>query len=126
MALSLYDQLYFYVDGILLVEAQQIEYTLTGENQTVLTIVKGFGGITPGPKMTQITFTSAVSSIQAVEAGIDEAFLTSREVEAKLQLGSGKSFISRGFFMNEVRIAGGVGQTTTLNGTFQGTPAILE
>ncbi len=42
MALDLHDQLYIYFNGKLLVNVTSIDSTLAGDDQTVMTIAKGF------------------------------------------------------------------------------------
>ncbi len=126
MTPDLHDQLYAYFNGKLLVTITGIDTTLQGDDQTVMTIVGGFAGITPGPKTRNINLDGVVPATTGLEFEMEKCYLQSKLVEFKLQFGgSGKKLITKGY-LGPVNIKSGVGQTTTVSGSFTGTPAIFE
>jgi hypothetical protein len=123
MALDLFDQVFIELNGLLLSDNTSITTDLMGDDQDVLTTVKGFGGITPSPKMRTISADGVVPTTTGIEVDMENWFLNSTEVTAKLVFGgSGKSCISKGF-MKKVTVAGGVGQTVKVSFEFTGTPS---
>lgn len=126
MALDLHDQIYVYFNGKLLVTVTGVDTTLQGDDQTVMTIVKGFAGITPSPKTRILTIDSVVPATSGLEGEMEKAYRDSIEVEFKLQFGgSGKKLITKGY-LGPVNVKSAVGQTTTVSTSFTGTPAIFE
>lgn len=124
-ALDLHDQIYGYWNGKLLVTITAIDTSLQGDDQTVMTIVKGFAGISPSPKTRTINFEGVVPATTGLEFEIEKSFRDSIQAEVKLQFGgSGKKLISKGY-AGAVNIKGGVGQTTTVSFTFTGEPSIF-
>lgn len=125
MALDIYDQIYAYINGNLLVEATQIQTGLESDDQRIMTLVKGFAGITPSPDVRVVKVENVVPST-GFEFDFERAKLDRQLVELKLQSGAtGKSMISKGFFMS-VNVDGGVGKTLTVSFDFVGEPAIFE
>jgi hypothetical protein len=120
--MALYSQIYIYINGILLAENQTIESALEGDIPDVMTIVKNWAGITPAPIVRTVTAANVIP-LPGVEFDYEQKMLDFEEVEIMLQEGgSGKKCVSRGYIVNVPRSAG-VGQNTTINFTFRGTPS---
>jgi hypothetical protein len=125
MALDLYDQAYPYLNGALVSEATAVQFGLVGDNQRVLTIAKGFAGITPSPKMVEIKVENVVP-ITGIEVDVQNYFLESIIVTHKLQFGgNGQKYEGKGFIM-DFSLDSGVGKTTTMSYTFVGEPKAVE
>ena len=123
MALDVYDQAKLYLNGELLVENTSIKTGLVGDDQVVNTTVKGFAGISPSPKMRTIEGDNVVTVTKGMAIKAEKAFLESTEVEFKIQLGgTGQKVITKGFF-GPVSLSTGVGQTSTMSFSFNGTPS---
>lgn len=124
MALDLYDQVFMEVNGKLLAENTSVSTGITGDDQQVLTTVKGYNGISPAPKMRTISAENVIPSTKGIELDFEQWFLDSTELTIRLVLGgSGKSTISKGFLTKPADISAGVGQTTKLSFEFTGTAA---
>jgi hypothetical protein len=118
--MALYDQIFQFVDGALAAENTTVDTEITSDVQQVMTIPKGFAGITPSPHVRTITSESVVP-VTGFEFDYESAFLNSQEVEITLQQGgSGKKTTSRGYFTN-VAVSAGVGRTNTVSYQFVGT-----
>ncbi len=125
MALDVYDQIYAFINGYLLVEATQIQTGLESDDQRILTLIKGFAGISPSPDVRVVKVENVVPST-GFEFDFERAKLNRELIEIKLQSGAtGKSMISKGFLLN-VNLDGGVGKATTVSFDFVGEPAIFE
>lgn len=111
--MQLYDQVYIYINGQLLAENTSISTNLEGEQQEVMTTVKGFAGISAGPDKRVISLENVVP-VKGMEFKIEEAYLNKAELEIRLQFGgSGKQCNTKGFVRPGVKIDAGVGKTTT-------------
>jgi hypothetical protein len=122
-ALTLYDQIYIELNGQLLAENTSINTDLMGDDQDVETTVKGWAGISPAPKKRTISGENVIPASTGIEVKMEEWFLNSTEVTARLvQGGSGKSAVGKGF-MRKVSVAGGVGQTTKVTFEMTVTPS---
>lgn len=125
MALDVYDQIYVYINGNVLVEGTQVQTGLESDDQKVMTILKGFAGISPSPDVRVVKMENVVPST-GFEFDFEAAKLNRELVELKLQSGAtGKTMISRGFIM-VVSLDSGVGKTTTVSFDFVGEPAKFE
>lgn len=60
MASELYTQGLIFADGILLAEAPDFEVSFNTNNQPVVTMAKGFSGVTPGAGQTDVTINEAI------------------------------------------------------------------
>lgn len=60
MASELYSQGLIFLDGILLAEAPDFEVSYNTNNQPVVTMAKGFSGITPGAGQADVTINEAI------------------------------------------------------------------
>ena len=119
--MALYDQVFAFVDGGLAAENTTLDTELSSDVQQVMTLVKGFAGITPSPFVRTISAESMVP-VTGFEFDYETAFLLSQEVSITLQLGgSGKKCDSKGYFTG-VSLSSGVGRTTSVSFQFVGTP----
>jgi hypothetical protein len=117
--MALYDQIYIYIDQVCLVENTTVETSLEADIQDVLTINKGWSGITPSPITRTITASNVVP-VSGVEVDFEKLMIDNTEVEIMLQeASSGNSCVTRGYITNVPRSAG-VGATTTISFTFKG------
>lgn len=118
--MALYDQVFMKIDGGLAAENTSISTEITSDVQQVMTIPKGFAGITPSPHTRTISADSVIP-VSGFEFDYEVAFLNSQEVEISLELGaSGKKATSKGYF-TAVSVSAGVGQTATVSFEFVGT-----
>jgi|JI10StandDraft_1071094.scaffolds.fasta_scaffold166266_2 hypothetical protein len=125
MALDLYDQIYAFINGDLLVEATQVQTGLESDDQKIMTLIKGFAGIAPSPDVRVVKVENVVPST-GFEFDFERAKLDRTLIEIKLQSGAtGKSMISKGFIM-AVNIDAGVGKALTVSFDFVGEPALFE
>ena len=120
--MALYDQIFMFIDTGLAAENTTVDTELSSDVQQVLTIAKGFAGITPSPHVRTITAESVIP-VSGFEFDYETAFLNSQEVAITLQQGgSGKKVDSDGYFTN-VAVSAGVGRTATVSFQFVGTAA---
>jgi hypothetical protein len=61
-SLQLYTLIFFVGDGTLLAEEQQVDVRRTSGSQRVLTVAKGFAGVSPGAGLVEIDVTNAIPS----------------------------------------------------------------
>jgi hypothetical protein len=123
--MAIYSQIYIFANGIPLAENTTIETALEADIQDVQTTIKQWAGITPSPITRTVTATNVIP-LPGVEFDFEDKMLNNEEVELKLQEGgSGKICVTKGYITNVPRSAG-VGQTTTINFTFKGTPGKFE
>jgi hypothetical protein len=122
MALNLYDNVFPYINGAQLTEAMQVQASLSSDDQSVMTIAKGFAGISPSPDIRECTIEQAVPVSDFDVGRLEEYKLNRTIVTLGLQFGgSGQRVETNGFIMS-VSIDAGVGKTTTLSLTFRGEP----
>ena len=111
-----------FVDGGLAAENTTVDSEIVSDIQQVMTIAKGFAGVTPSPHTRTISAESMVP-VSGFEFDYETAFLTTQEVELTLQQGgSGKKTTSKGYFTN-VAVSAGVGRSATVSFQFVGTAA---
>lgn len=123
--MDIYDQIYVYINGQLLAEAISVQTAIESDDQKVLTLAKGFGGITPSPDVRTAKVENAVPSA-GFEFDFEKAKRDRAVVELRLQSGAtGKTMTSKGFLMN-VSIDAGVGKVLSVSFDFSGEPAIFE
>src|SRR5215468_7357927 len=107
---DIYDQIYAYINGGLLVESTTIQTALESDDQKIMTLVKGFAGITPSPDVRTVKVENVVPST-GFEFDFEKAKKERQLIELKLQSGAtGKCMISKGFILH-VSIEAGVGKT---------------
>ena len=123
--MALYSQIYLTVNGVPLAESTTVETSLEADIQDVMTISKGWAGITPSPITRSVTANNVVP-LSGVEFDFEQKMMDSEEVELMMQEGgSGKKCVTRGYITNVPRSAG-VGATTTISFTFKGTKSKFE
>ena len=123
--MSLYSQIYLFINGVLLAENTTLESALEADIQDVMTIVRNWAGITPAPIVRTVTGANVVP-LPGVEFDFEQKMLDFEEVEIQMQEGgSGKKCTTKGYIVNVPRSAG-VGATTTISFTFRGTPSKFE
>jgi hypothetical protein len=123
--MALFGNCVIYVSGILLAHNTTIDTELVSDDQEVMTVPLGFAGLSPSPDVRRITCANVIPSA-GFDYDVEGAKLNRTEVEIKLQqVGSGKSCITKGFITG-VPQSFGVGQTSTINFTFVGTPIKFE
>jgi hypothetical protein len=123
--MALYSQIYLFVNGVPLAENTTVETSLEADIQDVLTISKGWAGITPSPITRTVTANNVVP-LSGVEFNFEQKMMDNEEVELMMQEGgSGKKCVTRGYITNVPRSAG-VGATTTISFTFKGTKSKFE
>lgn len=125
MALDVYDQIYLYINGKLMVESISVQTGLESDDQKVMTLVKGFAGITPSPDVRTVKVENAVPST-GFEFDFERAKKERWLVEVRLQSGAtGKSMTSKGFILH-VSIEAGVGKQLMVSFDFVGEPNIFS
>ncbi len=125
MAASVYDQLYVYLDGNLLMENVSLSIDLEGDDQDVLTIAKGWAGQTPSPKKTMAQLANVIPP-EGQEVDAWKASLLSEKHKMRFQsAATGKTLESEGF-IRKPKIAAGVGKTADQNFEFHGTPGLWQ
>jgi hypothetical protein len=120
MALNLYDNVFPYINGAQLTEATQVQASISSDDQSVMTIAKGFAGISPSPDIRECTIEQAVP-VSDFDVGRLEAYKINRTVVALgLQFGGSGQRVETNGFIISISIDAGVGKTTTLSLTFRG------
>ncbi len=120
-SVSVYDQMVVRANGQLLVENQQINLTLQGDDQDVMTIAKGFAGQTPSPKKVMADFTNVVPPT-GFEFDAFQKCNDSEKVTMEFEIiSSGKRLTSEGFIRNP-KTGAGVGKTLEQSFEFHGGP----
>ena len=122
--MAVYNQVFAYFNGALMSENTSVDISMDGDDQPVLTTVKGFAGITPSPKMITAQLENVVPP-SGFEHDVFQKELDSEEVEMKFQLGTGQQLTSKGF-ISGVKVGAGVGKTMALSFSFRGAPAIFQ
>ncbi len=123
--MALYDGIFCNLNGALFQENTSVDLSYEGDNQAVLTTVKGYAGESPSPKMTVIQFENVVPPT-GFEFDVFKMYTDSTEVEIKLQSGAtGKSLTSKGFIQSP-KVSSGVGKVTSLSFGFRGAPAVFQ
>lgn len=122
MALNLYDNVFPYINGAQLTEATQVSASLTSDDQPVMTIAKGFAGITPSPDVRECTIEQAIP-VSDFDYGLYEQYKLNRTiVTLGLQFGGSGQRVETNGFITALSIESGVGKTTTFSLTFKGEP----
>lgn len=125
MALDIYDQMYVFLNGKILAEAVSVQTGLESDDQDVMTLLKGFAGITPSPDIRRVKVDNVVPS-SGFEFDFEKAKKERTVVECKLQSGAtGKAMTSKGFIRNP-SIDSGVGKTTVVSFEFVGEPNLFQ
>lgn len=122
---DIYDQIYIFLNGQLLAESTQIQTSLESDDQKIMTLVKGFAGITPSPDVRTVKVENVVPS-GGFEFDFEKAKKERQLVELKLQSGAtGKAMTSKGFLLH-VSIEAGVGKTLQVSFDFVGEPSTFQ
>jgi hypothetical protein len=124
MALDIYSQTFPYINGSLLAESVSVQTGLESDDQRIMTLLKGFAGITPSPDVRVVKIENVIPST-GFEFNFEKAKKDRQLIEIKLQLSSGKSMTSKGF-ITHVTVESGVGKTTQVSLDFVGEPSIFE
>ena len=124
--MQLYDQMYAYLNGKLLAENTSIGTELTGQQQEVETLVRGFAGISPGPDKRTISFENVIP-VSGMEVEVEKYYLNKVELDVRLQQGgSGRKYEGKGFVQPGIKVDSGVGKTTTLSFSMVCDPGAFE
>ena len=124
--MQLYDQMYAYINGKLLAENTSIGTELTGQQQEVDTLVRGFAGISPGPDKRTISFENVIP-VSGMEVEVEKFYLNKVELDVRLQQGgSGRKYEGKGFVQPGIKVDSGVGKTTTLSFSMVCDPGAFE
>ncbi len=124
--MQLYDQMYAYINGKLLAENTSIGTELTGQQQEVDTLVRGFAGISPGPDKRTISFENVIP-VSGMEVEVEKYYLNKVELDVRLQQGgSGRKYEGKGFVQPGIKVDSGVGKTTTLSFSMVCDPGAFE
>jgi hypothetical protein len=122
---ELYDQAVMFLNGALLTDNTTVSVSYEGDDQDVMTIPKGWAGITPSPRKLMVKFELLIPK-DGPEFDLIGKFLNSEKVTLGLQLlGSGKKVTSDGYLRNP-NMEFGVGQTAKISCEFHGEPKPLE
>lgn len=110
---GLYDLLFVRVNGELLAENLEVDVTLESDIARVLTIAKGFAGITPGSPVVMIKFKQAVP-ISGMEFDFFNSLLNSIPVELEVQLGGSGSSLTmpQAWVIGPVSLSTSIGKAT--------------
>jgi hypothetical protein len=123
--MAIYDQLFGYLGGSLLVENTSLEISYEGENGIVITTALGYDGESPNAKFMVVNFEN-VHPPAGFTFDVESAFLDTTEVEFKAQSGaSGKQLVTKGF-IQPIKTSSGVGKVTSTNFAFRGKAAKFE
>ena len=124
--MQLYDQMYAYINGKLLAENTSIGTELTGQQQEVDTLVRGFAGISPGPDKRTISFENVIP-VSGMEVEVEKYYLNKVELDVRLQQGgSGRKDEGEGCVQPGIKVDSGVGKTTTLSFSMVCDPGAFE
>jgi hypothetical protein len=122
---DLYGQFYPYFDGALCPDAVKCTIGYESDQQEVVTLVKGFAGISPGPVKLVISYSGSVPTGDTFAAKVIKAFLNSAEIPIRVVAIGGQKIETTGFIRPGPKIDSGVGQTTTLDFEVVCSPAEL-
>ncbi len=118
---ELYDQAVLFLNGVLLTDNTDISLSFEGDDQDVMTIVKGWAGISPSPKKLMAKFGLVVSR-SGPEFDLIGKFLNSEKVSLGVTLlSSGLKLVSEGFLRGPT-MEFGVGQVAKAACEFHGEP----
>lgn len=124
--MELYDQLYPYFDGALAPDATEVSIGYESDQQEVVTLVRGFAGISPGPVKLVVSCNGAVPTTDSFAQKITKAFLNSAELPVRVMSASGKKIETTGFIRSGAKIDAGVGKTTTFSFEVVCAPAEIQ
>ncbi len=111
--MAIYDQLYAFANGALLVENTSLDIKLDSEDTQVKSIAKGFSGISPGAPIVMITIKSNVP-ISGPEYDFADSLLSKVPIEFKAQYGgSGLSLtVKEAYVVGPLSISTAIGKAT--------------
>lgn len=121
MGLQVYDNIYVYMDGLLLQENTEVQISWEGDDQDIFTLVKGFAGISPSPKKIVVQLTNMAPPTGS-EFNAAKAFIESTKHTLKLQKGATGEVIESEGFVRTPQTTAGVGKVTNENYSFHGEP----
>jgi hypothetical protein len=117
MSLQLYSLCTVYVDGALLAEEVSVSIDRESRAQEVLTVAKGFAGMSPGAAMMMITIDNAVPAAGfELNAGPAMKGLGVKELTLAM---AGQTLTSKGFFVKDAT-SHAVNSESKLNISFVG------
>jgi hypothetical protein len=119
MALQVYDNIYVFMNGVLLQESTQVQISWEGDDQDIFTLVKGFAGISPSPVKIVIQLTN-VAPPTGSEFDAPGAFIAKTKQVCKLQKGATGETIEVECFVRAPATSAGVGQVTNENYSLHG------
>lgn len=124
--MDLYGQLYSYVDGALCDNQTKCTIKYESDQQEVVTLVKGFAGITPGPLKLVVGYSGSVPTNDSFAQKIFKALLNAAELPVRVMDVAGRKIETTGFVRPGPGMSSGVGETTTLDFELVCQPAMLE
>lgn len=124
--MDLYGQFYPYFDGALCPEAMEVSIGYESDQQEVVTLVKGFAGVSPGPVKLVISYNGSVPTADTFCQKVTNAFLNTAEVQIRVMSVSGQKIETTGFVRSGAKIDAGVGKTTTFSFEVVCAPAQLQ
>lgn len=119
MALQVYDNIFVYMNGLLLQENTQVQISWEGDDQDIFTLAKGYAGISPAPVKTVIQLTNMAPPTGS-EFDAPAAFISKAKQVCKLQKGSTGQTIEVECFVRAPATSAGVGQVTNENFSLHG------
>lgn len=122
MALNLYDNVFPYLNGAQLTEATQVQASFSSDDQSVMTISKGFAGVSPSPDIMECTVEQAVPVTDFDVGRLQRYKLERTIVTLGLQFGGSGQRVETNGFLVSFSIDSGVGKTTSISFTFRGEP----
>ena len=123
MGLQVYDTIYAFLDGIFLQELTDSDLSWEGDNVRVMTLAKGFGGVSPGPKVLVVALSHMMPATGS-EFDAPSAFVHVTIHELKpIKGATGQTIISPGF-TDAPKANAGVGKASTESYTFVGQPHV--
>ena len=108
---QLYSLLFITTDGTLLAEEQQIDIKRTSNSQRVMTVAKGFAGLSPGAPLVEISVTNAMPSA-GFEFDMGKKILGLIPVDVQV-LGPGGTALKGKAFVESDTIRHGVNQAAS-------------
>ena len=119
MALQVYDNIFVFMNGVLLQENTQVQISWEGEDQDIFTLAKGFAGQSPSPKKLVVQLTNMAPPTGS-EFDAPAAFISSAIQVCKLQKGATGQTIEFECFVRSPATSAGVAQVTNENFSLHG------
>ena len=119
MSVQVYDNIYVWMDGLLLQEATELQISWEGDDQDIFTLVKGYAGISPAPVKMVVQLTNMAPPTGS-EFNAPKAFIEKTKHTLKLQKGATGEVIESEGFIRAPQITAGVGKVTNETYAFHG------